>query len=680
MKLPLTLLLLCSFCLTANAQTEAITINIGGVRSTDSVIKNLHGIIGGPIGFYPFATNDWTWHLKRAGFWTVRNNDYYDDRLDMELLFGCTNTSPYPNWTGCDVNNNSFYNYTASDALFQSYTTGGFQPLLRLGGEYTAPGHTHDSYVHPINTAEDSIWCIAAKKVTQHYSSLNNFPYLNIWTEYPGPHFWDASRSETDFFNFWKKAYDTLHLAYPALKIGGPGFSPFASYQLLNNVSLGIIEKFLRSLYPNRAPQWLGFHVFSNDPSDHYNTALKFRAMLDATGDYTSMPWAGTNHFANTEIFEDAWGLSSMSAPNSDYDEDERDSLFNKTTGGAIWASSWASMQFAPIERAYYYRAGDNSIPGSVPPSTTVGQNGLFHRSSSVNAFKPMSYAAMMTNKYNISFTKILNTASPVSGSLNSKIWSLAALAQGDSTAVLIPNNTDHSLNVTVTKNNLPVSNYYTKLLLYTINDTDSGLIAIPQSTASVISVAAGNTVLAVYSNVVLPVTLTRFDLKKRSDAVELFWNTASEANNCCFIVERSIDGFTFNSIGNVTGAGNSTHNIDYNFTDIHPLSGMNYYRLKQLGTDGTTTYSEVKSIQFNNNGISIYPTIVKTELTINTSLLSSNTLLEITDVSGKALLVTKLYTGLSKQVIDVSQLGNGVYFAVITVNNSRYTTTFVKL
>jgi len=63
--------------------------------------------------------------------------------------------------------------------------------------------------------------------------------------------------------------------------------------------------------------------------------------------------------------------------------------------------------------------------------------------------------------------------------------------------------------------------------------------------------------------------------------------------------VERSVDGDNFSEIGRVKGAGSSLERIDYSFVDRFPYQGTNYYRLRQVDYDGTTTYHKVIAVEF---------------------------------------------------------------------------------
>jgi FG-GAP-like repeat len=103
------------------------------------------------------------------------------------------------------------------------------------------------------------------------------------------------------------------------------------------------------------------------------------------------------------------------------------------------------------------------------------------------------------------------------------------------------------------------------------------------------------------YSNVVqlaptpLPVELVAFTGKLRPDGgAQLSWATAQEKSSACFQVERSLSGRTFEPVGRVTAAGNSTQRRDYTFADTRPLGQATYYRLNQVDQDGTEHYSSV--------------------------------------------------------------------------------------
>ncbi len=95
-----------------------------------------------------------------------------------------------------------------------------------------------------------------------------------------------------------------------------------------------------------------------------------------------------------------------------------------------------------------------------------------------------------------------------------------------------------------------------------------------------------------------LPVTLAYFKVKPEAGKVIVEWATAAEENNDFFTVERSTDGKSFQVVGSVRGAGNSKSKLTYSFTDVSPLAGKSYYRLKQTDYDGKFEYFKLEMVE----------------------------------------------------------------------------------
>lgn len=112
------------------------------------------------------------------------------------------------------------------------------------------------------------------------------------------------------------------------------------------------------------------------------------------------------------------------------------------------------------------------------------------------------------------------------------------------------------------------------------------------------------------FTNTPLPVELLAFEARVVTlDGVELTWSTGSELNNAFFAVERSRDGRSFEEIATVIGEGSTLVRNDYALVDQAPLTGTSYYRLKQVDTDGTFTYSEVRAVTLGSTEVlEVYP------------------------------------------------------------------------
>lgn len=96
-----------------------------------------------------------------------------------------------------------------------------------------------------------------------------------------------------------------------------------------------------------------------------------------------------------------------------------------------------------------------------------------------------------------------------------------------------------------------------------------------------------------------LPVELSSFGATQINNTIQLDFTTQSEINNHYFIIQRSIDGLQWTSIGTVEGNGTTYTPTTYQYIDEAPIHGLNYYRIQQVDYDGTNDLSEVITIQF---------------------------------------------------------------------------------
>ncbi|WP_201981576.1 T9SS type A sorting domain-containing protein [Hymenobacter rubidus] len=111
---------------------------------------------------------------------------------------------------------------------------------------------------------------------------------------------------------------------------------------------------------------------------------------------------------------------------------------------------------------------------------------------------------------------------------------------------------------------------------------------------------ALGRLTLSTASANPLPVELVRFTAEPQGADALLRWATASEKNNDRFEVEASADGRTFRRIGLVPGHGSSAQPHDYQLVDpaiARYGTSLVYYRLRQVDTDGTFSYSPVRTV-----------------------------------------------------------------------------------
>ncbi len=156
-----------------------------------------------------------------------------------------------------------------------------------------------------------------------------------------------------------------------------------------------------------------------------------------------------------------------------------------------------------------------------------------------------------------------------------------------------------------------------------------------------------------------LPITLGDFYLKTFSDYTSIYWTTLSETNCDYFEVQKSTDGINFVTIGEVTGAGNSSTLINYSFRDETQNTGTVYYRLKQVDFDGKFQYSY--TISTSSDLSSIYYAQNQIYLNLDEAKPNHNYVVNIYNLNGQ--LITSSFTN-GKNALSFSQ--KGLFFVEI--------------
>lgn len=114
-------------------------------------------------------------------------------------------------------------------------------------------------------------------------------------------------------------------------------------------------------------------------------------------------------------------------------------------------------------------------------------------------------------------------------------------------------------------------------------------------------------------TNTSLPVELVNLKAEPiNNEFIKVSWTTASEINNKGFVLQRSSNNSSFDSIGWVAGNGTTTNLNNYSFDDRNVEKGIiYYYRLKQIDTDNTYTFSNTVSAKLtptNIESVSVFP------------------------------------------------------------------------
>jgi len=171
-----------------------------------------------------------------------------------------------------------------------------------------------------------------------------------------------------------------------------------------------------------------------------------------------------------------------------------------------------------------------------------------------------------------------------------------------------------------------------------------------------------------------LSTELVRLDVRLEGRTAVLAWETATETDNQGFQIQRSRDGFDWETIAWQEGNGTSSTLNAYIYTDYNTYRGLNYYRLQQIDFNGAFAYSPTVIIETRTvNTIDVYPNPASDFLIV--SGLDGRTMDEVIihDISGKEV----LRLNDANNIIDISGLDPGMYVAVIIAG---FDEKFVKL
>ena len=198
--------------------------------------------------------------------------------------------------------------------------------------------------------------------------------------------------------------------------------------------------------------------------------------------------------------------------------------------------------------------------------------------------------------------------------------------------------------------------------------ELDGSTVIIFAVTSDPASVAANRFTIVFQALKTLPVKMLSVKAYEQNDGVTVEWKTATEINMDKFEVERSINGLAFSLAATLPAKGTSTSVNSYNWFDNNTVNGYNYYRIRSVGKDGSSEYSEVVRV-FIGKGtaeMKAFPNPVKGgNVNIQlTNLKKGSYTLRLLNVSGQVMLSRKIEVGGSTfaETINADNLSAGVY------------------
>lgn len=175
-----------------------------------------------------------------------------------------------------------------------------------------------------------------------------------------------------------------------------------------------------------------------------------------------------------------------------------------------------------------------------------------------------------------------------------------------------------------------------------------------------------------------LPTELIAFMGYAKDDSNILIWETASEVNTDHYSIEHSTDGLYWEALGNVNVEFNSQQNNSYTFGDLYPGTGIHYYRLTKINTDGEPGFIRTLSlVNDQDEEVLIFPNPARESVWVHVDPKASIHHIRLLDPSGR--IIHQIATGDTFTFELPLPSQDGLYFIHTEGQDFTHTYTLVK-
>ncbi len=182
--------------------------------------------------------------------------------------------------------------------------------------------------------------------------------------------------------------------------------------------------------------------------------------------------------------------------------------------------------------------------------------------------------------------------------------------------------------------------------------------------------------------NFTLAANTENFTVESENNQVKLEWNVSEASTPESFLVEKSIDGKKFTSIGSVT-ATNGRKNYEYNDPLFTVNAAVLYYRIKATDAAGRVEYSAIRAIRIAKAGnpVRLFPNPASNEIMIELpqEWINKAIVYEITDLSGRMVQRQAAKAASNLHRIGLSSLTPGTYFIRTVCDEQSQMQKFLK-
>lgn len=207
------------------------------------------------------------------------------------------------------------------------------------------------------------------------------------------------------------------------------------------------------------------------------------------------------------------------------------------------------------------------------------------------------------------------------------------------------------SANFTLYNNNVGSSGSHVFNIKYTANNVYS---------CNRIPVCATFTCVLAFSN-------DEVEATKVNEGVEVKWSDFSESKISYFLVERSLDGTSFESIGRIESENSKAN--EFSFLDKNPGRGRIYYRIIRYYHNNTYRVSKIASVILNSLGyFDVIPNPSNGKFTLKAEILSESPVevLISNALAQEIMSITHAELGEFVKEMDLSNVSKGIYYITL--------------
>lgn len=174
-----------------------------------------------------------------------------------------------------------------------------------------------------------------------------------------------------------------------------------------------------------------------------------------------------------------------------------------------------------------------------------------------------------------------------------------------------------------------------------------------------------------------LPLALENlnFQATAQTNHILLTWTLNHQINTAQFDIERSIDGYNFNTIARKTTNEQTYPTAEFEDHDVQPKQ-IYYYRLNMLvqGQSEYSTVVEVTAPSISSPSFHFFPNPVTNKLTIaNKQALSKPTEIVVFNAFGQKVQQSVFYQPLSLFILDFEAFSSGLYFISVQTDGEAF-------